>query len=160
MVATSHLFLGAAIGTLVPDPLIAFGLGFGSHFLLDAIPHFEPGLVFRKRDAEGNLADGMTWQEYRLAWLDMLVGTIITLLVWRSSGSQLSILTGALGAILPDLVDNVPWWKAYTSKTKLLGWIYPIHKGFHFPTLQARFVWWSVLPPIVVFLLSLGWVLR
>lgn len=160
MIATSHLFLGAAIGTLVPDPLIAFGLGLMSHFLLDAIPHFEPGLVLRKRSADGKIAEEMGRVEYRLAWLDMIIGTVMTLLVWRTSGSQLSVLTGALGAILPDLVDNVPWWKIYTGKTKLLGWIRPIHRGLHFPTLQGKYIWWGLLPPIVIFALSLGWVLR
>src|ERR1700743_1355819 len=42
MILTSHAVVGAALASFVPShPAVAFVLGFGSHFVLDAIPHVD-----------------------------------------------------------------------------------------------------------------------
>jgi hypothetical protein len=42
MILTTHAVVGAAIASFVPShPATAFALGFGGHFILDAIPHVD-----------------------------------------------------------------------------------------------------------------------
>jgi hypothetical protein len=42
MILTTHAVVGAALASFVPShPAVAFVLGFGSHFILDAIPHVD-----------------------------------------------------------------------------------------------------------------------
>jgi len=40
MQAINHALTGAAIGLTIDEPLMAVPAAFGSHFILDAIPHF------------------------------------------------------------------------------------------------------------------------
>lgn len=42
MTATNHAITGAVIGLLVQDPYVALPAAFVSHFVCDAIPHFDP----------------------------------------------------------------------------------------------------------------------
>jgi hypothetical protein len=42
MTATNHALTGAAIGLISGQPLIAIPLAILSHYVLDAIPHYEP----------------------------------------------------------------------------------------------------------------------
>ena len=42
MILSTHAIVGAAIASFLPShPTTAFVLGFGSHFVLDAIPHWD-----------------------------------------------------------------------------------------------------------------------
>lgn len=41
MTATNHALTGALIGLSVSSPLLAVVLAFGSHFVLDGVPHYE-----------------------------------------------------------------------------------------------------------------------
>ena len=42
MILSTHAFVGAAIASFLPShPTTAFVLGFASHFVLDAIPHWD-----------------------------------------------------------------------------------------------------------------------
>jgi hypothetical protein len=62
MMALSHALVGVAIATAVPNPLISGPLIFVSHFLLDAIPHWDFGTDWQKRSKAqtGALAIGET----------------------------------------------------------------------------------------------------
>lgn len=44
MTATNHAITGALIGLIVGQPLIALPAAFLSHFVCDAIPHFDPSM--------------------------------------------------------------------------------------------------------------------
>lgn len=44
MLETPHVFIGAAIATKIPNPLIAIPLAFASHFVLEMVPHWNPHL--------------------------------------------------------------------------------------------------------------------
>ena len=49
MVLTTHAVAGATLATLVPNhPLWGFVIGFGSHFVLDSIPHWDYSLKSKK----------------------------------------------------------------------------------------------------------------
>lgn len=42
MTATNHAITGALIGLSLGNPAVALPLAFASHFVLDAIPHYDP----------------------------------------------------------------------------------------------------------------------
>lgn len=44
MTILPHVAFGAAVGSLIPNPYLASGAGFISHFVLDFIPHWDPNL--------------------------------------------------------------------------------------------------------------------
>lgn len=89
MLITNHVLSGAVIGATSPDVGSAFGRGFVSHFVLDALPHF--GV-----DDEHLL---------KVAVPDGLVGLAAIYGVARTTPSArlLPVLAGVLGACLPDM---------------------------------------------------------
>jgi hypothetical protein len=86
---TNHVLSGAVIGALSPDAVSAVGRGFGSHFALDALPHF--GL-----DEEHLM---------KIAVPDGLVGLAAIYAVARAAprDRRLRVLAGVFGACLPDI---------------------------------------------------------
>lgn len=44
MTAVNHALTGTAIGLLVGEPLIALPVAVASHFICDALPHFDSGI--------------------------------------------------------------------------------------------------------------------
>lgn len=49
MTATNHAITGAFIATIIKQPLLAVPLAFLSHFVCDALPHFDVGFKFGDR---------------------------------------------------------------------------------------------------------------
>ena len=48
MLETPHVIVGAAIATKVVNPALALPLAFGSHFILERVPHWNPHLNTEK----------------------------------------------------------------------------------------------------------------
>ena len=121
MTLTSHAIVGAALASAVPThPLVAFSLGFCSHFLLDAIPHWDYHLNSMQEDKENPLASDMKIGKSFLfdlckIGLDFLLGFVLAFLFFGRSGNapaNLTLLCGGLGAVLPDFLHFVYFkWK-------------------------------------------------
>ena len=89
MLITNHVLSGALIGLLAPDVGHAFGRGFASHFLLDAVPHF-------------GVDDAHLM---RVAVPDGLLGLAAIAALARATPTRrlLPLLSGIAGACVPDL---------------------------------------------------------
>src|SRR4051794_23084097 len=111
MIMTGHLLVGGAIGavatTILPPPWavpFSFLAGIVSHHLLDLIPHTDAAPF---------------WPDTRrIPWFAMLVITIEVLLGCSLTGTLFvaqhtswAFAAGAVGGILPDVLDEVPAWK-------------------------------------------------
>lgn len=113
----AHMLTGAAIGQLAPSPALALIGGFLSHFVLDIIPHTE-GSTFRQRPAPNPVT---VWKPQPLSGPRMnilradiieaggefaagvlVIGWLVGNCPWVEA---LSVGLGALGGILPDLID-------------------------------------------------------
>lgn len=108
MLIAVHSVAGGIVGESLGNPVLAFLAGFVLHFILDMIPHEY------KHDSKKMSA---------LDWSLIIIDIIITVFVWRkyfSFGLDLrsSFFWGALGGILPDLMDNVPVLKIYFRTTR------------------------------------------
>ena len=108
MMLSTHAMVGAAIGTFCPSQIgLAAVLGFCSHFVLDAIPHWDypirsgslsPGRGLPIRFDRALLEDLLT------IGADGLLGVAAAIILF---GFSWSALLGALGAILPDPLQLV-----------------------------------------------------
>ena len=90
MLLTNHVLAGAAIGALVRRPAPAYLLGVGSHFAMDAIPHW------------GQPRDRAHW--WRVAVTDGLTGMAVLGAVAAAADPdrRAAVVAGALGAATPD----------------------------------------------------------
>ena len=104
MILGTHAIVGAAVASLMPDhPALAFASGVASHFAIDAIPHWDYPLRAVKPNTGTALK--LNWplfQDLGLIMLDACVGLAIALWLYATPTSAISVLLGALGAILPD----------------------------------------------------------
>ena len=114
MTLTTHAVVGAALATAVPThPVLAFGLGFCSHFLLDAIPHWDYSTNSFEEDKENPMNNDMKIGKSFLfdlckISLDFLLGFVLTFLFFGRLGNfslDVTLFSGALGAVLPDALQ-------------------------------------------------------
>lgn len=137
MLLVVHGLVGATLGSLVGDvpgkEVIAFGIGWASHYVLDSIPHWERFYrPFQKFEWEAT-DPFKKWPRHVFiqAVLDALLFCLIIIWLSVSGAGNLAMIFGALGAIIPDLLDNVPFWRHRLRKYKLFKYGYEFHKNIH-----------------------------
>jgi hypothetical protein len=90
----------------MPDhPALAFASGVASHFAIDAIPHWDYPLRAISVKPNTGIALRLNWplfQDLGLILLDACVGLAIALWLYATPTGAISVLLGALGAMLPD----------------------------------------------------------
>ncbi len=129
MISTTHLLIGGAIGALSSNEGAAFVGGVVSHFIADSIPHFDPGTKY----GPGNVKEGESPNliDYLLASLDLILGLFLLYFLARNQPAFLRIGFGGLGAILVDLIDNVPFWKERLKGKFFFAELNYFHQRFH-----------------------------
>lgn len=103
MLLTVHATTGALIGQQVNNPILAFVLGFISHFVLDMIPHGDQDWIEEYKSDQKSKAKKIIC----IVAIDAII--LFTLLVSQyfygdSFAPSLSIASGILGGILPDFI--------------------------------------------------------
>lgn len=115
MVLTPHAITGAALASLTPEnPLAGFALGFLSHFVLDAIPHWDYDLSSMKKDENNPMNNDMAINKAFLLDIskigfDAMLGILISYLIFcfYMKYSVFVIMCGAVGGIMPDALQFV-----------------------------------------------------
>jgi hypothetical protein len=114
MTLTTHSIVGAALASAVPaHPVLAFSLGFCSHFLLDAIPHWDYHLNSMEEDKENPMATDMKIGKSFFFDLikiggDFLLGFVFVFLFFgfgKNFSYDAVLFFGTLGAVLPDALQ-------------------------------------------------------
>ena len=106
MILSTHAVVGAAIASFLPShPIAAFVLGFASHFILDAIPHWDYRI--KSTSVNPNIGEPMIFdrallQDALTIGSDALLGIVAALFLFASAESLWAILLGSFGAMLPD----------------------------------------------------------
>lgn len=108
MILASHAVVGAGLASLFPQhKIIAFIAAFLSHFILDAIPHWDYQIL----SESANPNSGKTFMPSRLFYLDLIrigtdavIGLTLSILIF---GLSFQTLLGAGAAILPDFLQFV-----------------------------------------------------
>lgn len=144
MILTTHALVGAAVASTVPEhPVLGFILGFGSHFLLDAIPHWEYHLGSIVEDKGDPLNTNMHINAKFLIDLlkvgfDAVLGLGLSIFIFSSSTPLVPILAGAIGGMLPDPLQFAYWKlrvEPLISLQKFHTWIHANKKLNHRPVL-------------------------
>jgi hypothetical protein len=114
MTLATHVVVGGAVASLFPShPILAFFAGFFSHFVLDAIPHWDYKILsaYSCRTSADTLSKEIKADKY--FYLDLLrtgadtfLGIVVILLIWQPVVfAEWEILAlGAVGGILPDFL--------------------------------------------------------
>ena len=125
MTFTTHVAIGATIGSLIGNPLLGFLLGLISHFLVDMIPHGDNNLADRYR-ANKKKRMGVAYVTVDAACAILLLMSIVS---GRPNGTDnIAFSAAVVGSILPDLLVGL---KELFSKSKILKGFYRVHFFFH-----------------------------
>jgi hypothetical protein len=111
MITIAHVLVGGAVGLATGNPVAALVAGTASHFVLDMVPHLDVHPE-APRDEEDNII--FTPALYIQAFADVLIAAVIVCVFWVTYFDFPAItpfVIGAFGGFLPDLIDNVPFWK-------------------------------------------------
>lgn len=105
MTATAHALVAGAIASKFPDPATASTLAFTSHFIMDAIPHWDMGTHWRKR---GKFTTGV------LAIGETILGITVAYLVFGGKIGLPLLVPVVVFSLLPDWLET-PWYIFFAS---------------------------------------------
>lgn len=162
MTLTTHAVVGGSVAVLFPNhPVIAFVAGFLSHFVLDAIPHWDykilsayanPSTAMSANETESSISEKIKvdkpfFLDLLHTGTDALLGVLITLIVWHPiTIPEWEILTlGIIGGMLPDFLQFV--YMRFPHQPMIF--IQKFHKFIHAEyKLHNRFV--GILSQVIV----------
>src|SRR5512135_368108 len=133
MTATAHALVSGAIVAAIPDPRISLPLALASHFIMDAVPHWDFGTNWRSRS---KTATGL------IAVADTILGFTVAYFAFGGKvGLPILVSAVALGN-LPDWME-APYYIFFAKQHKngppenAGGWekltyrIYKMENRFH-----------------------------
>jgi hypothetical protein len=106
---TTHAIVGAAIASGIPAyPALAIAAAFASHFLLDAIPHWD--YPISSDSVNPKVAAAMKYDRALLVDMlkigtDAMLGMALALLLLARPSNFALVLCGAAAALLPDALQ-------------------------------------------------------
>jgi len=112
MTGLNHVLTGTAIAIAVKQPWLAAPLALVSHFVLDAIPHFDHELY----------RYGSKYFTPIMASDAVISIASVFFVCWLTPALALTILIGALFAILPDFL-----WLYYYTHVRPQWWFFRFH---------------------------------
>ncbi|MFC1649762.1 hypothetical protein ACFL2C_03570 [Patescibacteria group bacterium] len=116
MLSTPHVAVGAALAVGVGNPIISVPLAFGSHYVLDMVPHWNPHLNtdLRKYGKVSN-------KNFLIVFVDTLIALLLSLTVAFAYAPNMyavyAVLLTCFAAVLPDLVEAPHYFLKYKTKT-------------------------------------------
>ncbi len=108
MTATAHALVAGAILSRFPDPLAASLLAFGSHYIMDSIPHWDFGTNWRKRPKS---TTGL------LAITDTLLAFTVAYILFAGKVGVVPITLVTIAALVPDWLET-PWYIFFARQNK------------------------------------------
>lgn len=135
MLALNHTLIGAAIGSQIDNNIPAvISLGIASHFVLDFLPHVDPGIEIKGKEIRPVV-------KYFLAGFDVFISLIIIVLVFvlRPHLNRTVVITGAVTALAMDIIFNVPFWMSWFRKTWPFSKIHYFHELIHKPLQKYQY---------------------
>ncbi len=158
MTSTAHALVAAAIATRFPDPVVASTLAFGSHFIMDCIPHWDVGTHWRNRSkfATGTYAVGET-----------VFGIALALYIFHNAAPLPTLISAIFFSELPDWLET-PWYIFFARQNnntprpnagfweKFTYGIYKLENQFHTKALFPLGVITQVLTVIFFMKILLG----
>ncbi|MDP3954506.1 MAG: hypothetical protein Q8Q06_03775 [bacterium] len=154
MSLATHAFIGAAVVNIMPNhPMLGIFLAFGSHFILDFIPHWDYRLGSLSFNDKEPMKSSMQFNSKFLKDLvkisaDGLLGTAISLAVFPGLG--MLTLAGAAFGMLPDFLQAV----YYRFKKEPLISIQRFHMWIHSTNHMRNQKWLSIASQVFLIILA------
>ncbi len=108
MTATAHALVAAAIARAIPNPYLSIPLAFGSHFILDAVPHWDFGTNWRGRSKKMTGA---------LAIAETTLGITVAYFLFHGKVEPVQLLLTIIAGELPDWME-APYYIFFASQNK------------------------------------------
>jgi hypothetical protein len=166
MTLTTHMAVGTAVASLFPhNPALGFGVAFLSHFVLDAIPHWDYPIDVKsdgKNSMNNDIVLGIGFLKSFIkicfdGFLGLILSALFLTFLLKSGGygyQFLSILfSGAVGGALPDFLQLVYMkWRhePLISLQKFHIWIHGKNWGNVIKTLPGIFLQTAIV--LIVFI--------
>jgi hypothetical protein len=122
MTATGHALIGTVIASKVGNPALAIPIAIGSHFLADALPHWDTGTNKKLKSKKTFFVESL---------LDVLVGFVLSwlLIVWVFPETNVSY------AFFIILMAQLPDWLTapylfFDMRYPPFSWCYKLQKMF------------------------------
>lgn len=145
MIATPHIFFGAALGNVIGNPYLTAIIAFITHYLLDAIPHYQPKPV--KGFKEGNLR-GMDKKDWILKSIEPTLGITAVCGFMFTDSNPLPLVIGAFFGFLPDFLWFLEWkYGIRTLPFPIPQWEHKFHKHVSFIR--------GIVPQVIVTILAI-----
>ena len=117
MILATHAVVGVAAAELFPsNPIAAFIAAFLSHFLLDAIPHWNYSIKSHQENPEnplnGKVVFGKTLAfDLIKVFVDLSAGIALSFLFFYKGTyqSEVIVILGAFGGMFPDALQFAYW---------------------------------------------------
>ncbi len=138
MTATGHAIIGTVIAAKIGNPALAIPIALASHFLADALPHWDTGTNREKKSKTRFVAE---------TFIDIAAGFILSwiLIVWLFPSTNL------LYVFIVIIVSQLPDW--LTAPYLFLNWNFPPFTWIY--ELQKKFdtekqLPWGLINQVVV----------
>ena len=153
MIILAHSLVGAVVATKTESFPVAFLLGFTSHFVLDAIPHLDPGTIvnpFGKKN--------VSWPKwvYWFILLDFLT-TILIFYLLKDKPDFKFMIVAAVGAVSVDVIENFP--VEFVRNLPVLKQIQWLHGKVHY-WLPTEKWYWGLLTSMATILVAIFYLLN
>jgi len=153
MLETPHVVVGAAIATKIVNPFLAIPIAFGSHFLLERVPHWNPHLntEFKKY---GSITKTSTQIVIGDVVLSLVLGGFMASRALPDTGHAALILICCFAAVLPDVIEG-PHFFLHVKSKLIDKWI-TLHKSLQADTDPIP----GLLTQFITIAAAFAWVLR
>lgn len=159
MLITTHVVVGAAIGFYSGNVFAGFLIGWLSHYLLDALPHFDRGSIHLKKtgpvylnsffgvfkEKKQKISGGkLSAKEWAIIIPDIAATIlIIGFLFWFFPLENfILIFAGAAGAVSPDVLSAIFFfWPKAGQKLPTFYQYQKLHHFFHWTVNQNNAIW-------------------
>lgn len=108
MTATAHALVAGAIARAIPDTATAAMLSFGSHYIMDSVPHWDFGTNWRARP---KTLTGM------LAIADTLAAFTVAYILFAGKVGMMPVTIVTAASLLPDWLET-PWYILFAHQKK------------------------------------------
>jgi hypothetical protein len=157
MTITPHFFASAALATAFTNNVfVAFLLGFLLHFVLDSLPHVDPGTFHNIRipgfAKEINLAHVHSEDQPWPAWIyifviaEFIVVITFMTLMFRNRANFAIMMAGGIGGIFVDGMDNALF--RFIFRWPVFRQIHWLHHRFHYELPREKWYWG--LPAVII----------
>lgn len=153
MLETPHVVVGAAIATKIVNPFLAIPLAFGSHFLLERVPHWNPHLNTEIKKY-GHVTKKSTYIVIGDVFLSLALGGFIASRALPDTGHALTILIASFAAVVPDVMEG-PYFFLKMKSNFITKWI-SFQKSLQVDTTPLP----GLLTQLVTIAAVFAWILR